>query len=171
MRLIAAGLRIVFFGLIAVAYFATKYPWEAAGIVAGLIVLAYFPVQHKRERVYALDVRSMSPVEFEQHCAEVLRRAGWSTSHIGRQGDQGVDVIAELRGIKAVVQCKLWRGRVGNSAVQEVVAGKKHYGAQLAVVVAPFGYTRAAEQLAHSNAAFLMSHRDLANLEHVARVP
>jgi restriction system protein len=147
---------------------------ELWAVVTLLCLLACWHIG-RRERLkrvtWAPDVGSMSPVEYELHCADLLRRAGWRVRHVGAIGDQGVDVIAELRGIKAAVQCKRYAGRAGNDAVQQVVAGKRHYGAQIAVVVAPFGYTRAAEQLAHSNAALLMSHVDLARLEQVARVP
>jgi HJR/Mrr/RecB family endonuclease len=170
-RLLDGALRIVAFGVFALLFFVAKYPVEAACIAVGLSILAVLRLQTERDRLYRLDVAAMSPIEYERYCAEVLRRAGWRVRHVGRQGDQGVDVLAELRGTRAAVQCKRYSGRAGNDAVQQVVAGKRLHGAQIAVVVAPFGYTRAAEQLAHANAALLMSHSDLARLESVARVP
>jgi len=170
-RLLFGGIGIICIAALVLSALVAKHPWEFGTGFAVLAVLAWIGRKHRPARVFALDVRAMSPVEYEQFCAEALRRAGWSVRHVGGLGDQGVDVIAELRGIRAAVQCKRYSGRAGNDAVQQVVAGKRHYGAQIAVVVAPFGYTRAAEQLAHSNAALLMSHSDLASLERVARVP
>jgi HJR/Mrr/RecB family endonuclease len=170
-RVLAGGAAVIGMALLALLALAAKHPWEIGTGVAVLLALAWIGRKHQPPVAFGLDVAAMSPVEYEQHCAEVLRRAGWRVQHVGRCGDQGVDVIAELRGIRAAVQCKRYAGRAGNDAVQQVVAGKRHYRAQLAVVVAPFGYTRAAQQLANANAALLMSHANLARLEQVARVP
>lgn len=110
----------------------------------------------------------MSPTEYERFVARLLEQAGWSVKHVGRTGDQGCDVLAELRGFKAVVQVK--KCRAGNSAVQEVVAARQHYGAQILVVVA-LGFTPAARQLAASNGVHLMFHGELGGLERAARIP
>jgi len=170
-RLLSGAFRIIVFALMGLLILATKFPEETVAVFIGLVVISVAMHYRSRDRLFFLDVRHMSPIEYERYCAEVLRRAGWRVRHVGRQGDQGVDVVAELRGTRAAVQCKRYSGRAGNDAVQQVVAGKRLHGAQIAVVVAPFGYTRAAEQLAHANSALLMSHSDLARLESVARVP
>jgi restriction system protein len=50
------------------------------------------------------------------------------------------------------VQCKLYCGkRCGNAAVQEVVAARHPYNAQIMVVVCPAGFTPVARALAASN--------------------
>jgi HJR/Mrr/RecB family endonuclease len=116
-------------------------------------------------------VPSMSPIEYELYIARLLLNAGWSARHVGSLGDQGVDVIAELRGTRVAVQAKKYSRPVGNSAVQEVVAGKRYHSCALAVVVAPNSYTRAAKDLAHANGVLLLCHDDLHRLERLARVP
>jgi HJR/Mrr/RecB family endonuclease len=117
-------------------------------------------------------VPSMSPIEYERFVGRLLQRAGWTVKQCGRAGDQGCDVVAELRGLRAVVQCKLYRGkRCGNAAVQQIVAARRHYGAHLMVVVCPAGFTPAAQALAASNGVHLMDHAGLVGLERAARIP
>ena len=142
--------------------------------------LALFHVEHqaKKRRHAAMDERlrdehvpSMSPREYEQFVARLLERAGWKVTHSGRVGDQGCDVVAELRGFRAVVQCKLLRKPCGNAAVQQVAASRAHYGAQVMAVVCPAGFTASAMILAASNGVHLMHHSSLPNLAQAARIP
>jgi restriction system protein len=123
-----------------------------------------------RAMAYAPDVFALSPDLYEQHCAALLSHAGWQAERVGGIGDQGCDVLAELRGCRVVVQCKLYRRRCGNEAVQQVVAARPHYGAQVMVVVCPAGFTASAQQLAASNNVFLMHHEELAGLARLARI-
>ena len=70
---------------------------------------------------------SLAPVCFEELCAELLRIDGYrDISVIGGRGDDGIDVLAELRGQAdpadssiVYVQCKAWRGEVGVEVVRE----------------------------------------------------
>jgi restriction system protein len=154
---------------------AEAYPvafWSSAVALSALI--GWGAVLQRRERLARLTaehVPSMSPIEYELYIARLLLNAGWSARHVGSLGDQGVDVIAELRGTRVAVQAKKYSRPAGNSAVQEVVAGKRFHSCALAVVVAPNGYTRSAQQLAHANGVLLLCHDDLSRLEHLARVP
>lgn len=173
-RLFAGGIRIVVFALMGVAVLATKYPWETGAVIGALAFVCLvgrgIRLKQQHARVFGLDVAAMSPLEYEQHCGAVLRNAGWRVKHVGKVGDQGIDLVAELRGVKAAIQVKRWSGKARVDSVQQAVAGKRAYGAQIAVVVAPMGFTVATQKLANANFAFLMSHADLANLERVARV-
>jgi restriction system protein len=116
-------------------------------------------------------VPSMSPVEYELFCVRLLAGAGWRVRHVGGLDDQGVDAVAELRGVRVAVQAKKYSRAAGNAAVQEVVAGKRFHSCVLGVVVAPNGYTRAAKQLADANGVLLLCHDDLPRLERLARIP
>lgn len=102
-----------------------------------------------------------SPVDFERHCAQLFRSCGWHVVETPASGDHGVDLIVSRNGDSIAVQCKLYSQPVGNSAVQEVVAGRVHYGANAAVVVAANGYTSGAEVLARSNAVRLIHPDDI----------
>lgn len=173
---VVVGLALLIGG---VWHVASEYPWQFA-LLAPLLVWALLHVQqHERERRWALldarlrdqHVPSMSPHEYEQFTARQLERAGWTVRHVGRQGDQGADVVAELKGFRLVVQCKLYRKRCGNSAVQEITAARRHYGAQVMAVVCPAGFTPSAQALAHSNGVHLLHHTGIPSLERLARIP
>ena len=103
----------------------------------------------------------MSPWDFEQFCAQELRRTGWSASLTQGSGDQGVDIIAERDGTRLVVQCKLYNRSVGNKAVQEAVAARLHMGADIAAVVTNATYTPSASQLAATTSTLLLHHSEL----------
>ena len=169
--LIGTGIEILAIAAIVIVALAWTYPWWALGIGCALAVMYRQELKKERARLLTLDLSCMSPIEYEAHCAELLRNAGWNVRAIGGLGDQGVDVLAELRGARAAIQCKKWTRPCGNSAVQEVVAGKRHYGASIAVVVCPVGYTRSAQDLADSNGVLLLTERALPELERLARVP
>ena len=106
-------------------------------------------------------VEHLTPLEFEHYCAEVLRENGWRAHVTQASGDQGIDVIAWRKGIKAVLQCKKYDSLVGNSAVQEIVAGRGYEEAQVAAVVSNVGFTPAAISLANANQVYLMHYSEL----------
>lgn len=107
----------------------------------------------------------MSPEEFEHYCAAVLRQRKWEARVSRYSGDQGVDIVADKRGMRIVIQCKKYSKPVGNRAVQEIVAGIAHEGAQRGVVVTTSEYTPAAEKLAASNEVLLLHHSELARID------
>jgi len=105
-----------------------------------------------------------NPIAFENYCAGILEKHGWTVVTTKASGDQGADVIASKNGKKIVLQCKQYRGAVGNAAVQEVYSAMSHYGAQQAAVVTESKYTQAARSLASSTGVLLLGPEDLANL-------
>ena len=111
----------------------------------------------------------MSPEDFERYCASVLRESKWDARVTPPGGDQGVDIVADKRGLRIVVQCKKYSKPVGNRAVQEIVAGIAHRDAQRGVVVATGGYTSAARRLAASNAVLLLHHTELHRIDRLLR--
>ena len=122
-------------------------------------------IQMLRAPVFKEFSDRMTPPEFEAFCAEQLRLAGWSAQITTQSRDQGVDVIAEKAGKRVVLQCKLYSGRVGNGAVQEIAAGRAHERAHYAAVVTNSRYTAPAEQLAATNGILLLHYRDLCKLD------
>jgi restriction system protein len=106
----------------------------------------------------------MLPIEFEHYCAELLRHLGWEAHVTPATGDQGVDILAEYRGIRAVFQCKLYASTVGNSAVQEIVAGRQFQRAQVAGVISNSSFTPSARQLAAAADVHLLHFTELETL-------
>lgn len=108
---------------------------------------------------------AMSPTDFEHYCAAILRERKWDARVTQTSGDQGIDIVAEKRGVRLVLQCKKYSKPVGNRAVQEIVAGIAHEAAQRGAVVSTNGYTRAARRLAASNNILLLNHTDLHRID------
>ena len=112
---------------------------------------------------------------FEERVALIFRELGYdakTVSRLKREGllslkgfDQGADVIveAEVNGnkTKTVVQCKLYKSKVGNSAIQEVVAAIKLFSADKGMVATNSYFTDAAIELARANGVYLLDRDGL----------
>lgn len=131
----------------------------------GLIGLLHLAVLVYERIAEAQFHENMSPEEFEHYCAAVLREMKWKARVTQVSGDQGVDIVADKRGMRIVIQCKKYSKPVGNRAVQEIVAAIAHEGAQRGVVVTTSDYTPAAEKLATSNQVLLLHHADLRRID------
>jgi len=107
----------------------------------------------------------MDGIEYEHFCASLLRDSGWDAVVSQASNDQGADIIAERDGVKVAIQCKKYSSPVGNKAVQEVSAGKLHYGTDHAVVVTNNTFTSSAKQLSNSARVYLLHHNELSNLK------
>jgi len=132
--------------------------------------LAYIGILHLAVVVYDEVTRAkfhedMSPQDFEHYCAAVLRERKWDARVTQVSGDQGVDIVADKRRMRIVVQCKKYSKPVGNRAVQEIAAGLAHHDAQRGVVVATNGYTTSAIKLAASNQVLLLHYSDLRRID------
>lgn len=118
---------------------------------------------------------NMTPAEFELACARALEMLGWAARTVGQTGDQGADVIADKningRNIRAVLQCKLYSSPIGNAAVQEVYAAKKHRTADVAAVVTNQSYTKSAKELSNTTGVLLLHHDDLAEFDGLIGIP
>ena len=103
--------------------------------------------------------------DFELHCAEIIRSAGHKVEITQASADKGVDLLVETHEYRIAVQCKMLNKPAGIKAVQEVVAGAKHYKADYGVVVCDAGFTQAAEDLAASNGVALANTRSIQRLD------
>jgi restriction system protein len=134
------------------------------------MALAFFGVLHLAVLIYDEIAGlhfddEMTPQEYEHFCAALLRETKWDAQVTRMSGDQGVDIVAQKRGARIVVQCKKYSKPVGNRAVQEVVAGIAHSEAERGVVVATNGFTPAAHALAASNRVLLLHHSQLRKID------
>jgi HJR/Mrr/RecB family endonuclease len=103
------------------------------------------------EKITLDDVDLMTGTEFEHFIALLFSKMGYETEVTKATGDQGIDVIASKNGKKIGIQAKCYSSSVGNSAIQEVVAGKNHYRLDKAIVITNNIFTDSAQQLAISN--------------------
>lgn len=99
---------------------------------------------------------SMSGVEFETWCAEIMKKLGYhDVSMTKTSGDQGVDILAEKDGIKYAVQCKCYSKDLGNTPVQEVNTGKMFYKCHVGVVMTNRHFTQGAKEAAEATGTLL----------------
>ena len=152
-------------------------------VVPALIVWAALPLWAKAVTAYGVWMLAprpglrrlpnwtpgMSPLAYERHCAEVLRYAGWHATVTCATGDQGIDVLARKGNVRLVIQCKLYASPVGNSAVQQALAGREYARAHYAAVVSNAAYTASARALARRTGVLLLHHRDLAQADRLFR--
>lgn len=111
---------------------------------------------------------ALSGEEFEDYVARVLEDNGFRDVELtSASGDQGVDILATRGGKRYAIQCKNYADAVGNFAVQEAYAGCEYYECDVAAVICPGTYTRAARELAQSTGVLLW---DGARLAHMMRI-
>ena len=99
------------------------------------------------------NVNDMTGIEFEGYCAEwLVYHNFYRVTITPPSNDYGADIVAyDKSGSKWVFQCKRFKNKVGNTAVQEVVAAKAHYKADMSAVITNSELTKGARQLAKEN--------------------
>ncbi len=105
---------------------------------------------------------AMIGLEFEQYCCNLLAKNGYTSINKTKgSGDHGVDILASKGGYTYAIQCKRYKGKVGNKAIQEVFAGRAFYGADKAIVLTSGAYTKPAEEEAQQLGVQLWSRKEL----------
>lgn len=88
-------------------------------------------------------------VQFEHYCEILLRACGYQNVEVTQaSNDYGVDVTAQKDDVSYAIQCKLYTSPVGNSAVQEIAAGRQYYHKDIGVVMTNSTFTKNAITLA-----------------------
>lgn len=151
-------------------------------VISPVFLLIYVLFNEKRQRkndnkgivssetntipVYTMhQIDVMDGRQFEFACANILRFCGFIDVEVTPgSNDFGADIIAKSGSDKYAVQCKRFNGPVDNSAVQEVVASKSHYGCNKSVVMTNSNFTKNAKELAKSNGVLLIDRESLRKL-------
>ena len=103
------------------------------------------------------DVAKLDGVAYEAQVMTWLQSLGVEDVRgTPRTGDQGADVIFTYQGRRVVVQCKRYRGSVGNGAVQEVHAAKSIYDCTDAWVITTGRATPGAREAAQRTGVVLI---------------
>ncbi|MBQ3058505.1 MAG: restriction endonuclease [Clostridia bacterium] len=103
--------------------------------------------------------------QFEEYCSFLLKEYGFTNLTVTKgSGDKGVDIIAYLNGKKFAIQCKCYSNKLGNSPIQEVVAGKNYYGCNAAIVLTNNYFTKSAIELAEANNVLLWDREVLRDI-------
>ena len=140
------------------AYFEKDAPGALAVLIAVGIPVLILIWKPRRQKPRPGGVPPVNGYDFEYWCADYLLRNGFREARVTKaSGDYGADIVAVDRdGNRWVVQCKRYTRPVGNSAVQEVLGAKNHYGANKALVMTNSRITKQARELAWENAVAII---------------
>ena len=109
----------------------------------------------------------MDGIEFEALLAEYFKLNGYHVVMTPASNDYGADLVLGKGGDVIIVQAKRYKNKVGNSAVQEIVAAMPYYKATKAMVVTNSYYTKNAKELAKANNVILWDRNDMKNIFHI----
>lgn len=110
-------------------------------------------------------VDCMSGIEFERWCSKLLSISGFDNIQLTpASNDQGVDLLAEFKGVKYAVQCKCYSSDLGNKPVQEVNAGKVIYNCHVGAVATNRHFTAGAKAAAQATGILLWDRDTLADM-------
>jgi restriction system protein len=96
---------------------------------------------HRRSQIRSLAMTKvqlfeLDPKSFEHYVAGLFRQKGYAVTVRGRSGDHGVDLeLTSARGKRAIVQCKRYRGTVGEKIVRDLFGTLLHERASRAFLV------------------------------------
>ncbi|MCR4875202.1 MAG: restriction endonuclease [Clostridia bacterium] len=119
----------------------------------------------RQEQMLAIgfsQVENLTPFQFEEWIARLMRINGYQAEATKKSGDYGVDIIAVKDTRKIAIQAKKYKGPVGIEAVQQVSSGKVYYGCNEAwVMTNSTKFTKAAIQLAEMQRVKLFSKYEM----------
>ena len=122
----------------------------------GKIIKAY------RWSLYRID--RMKGDDFEDFIKEIYIILGYTVEKTKKSGDQGIDLIVKKHFRRIGIQLKRYSHTVGNSAVQEAVAGRRYYQLDKVCVLTNSTYTKSAKELAKVNKVELIDRENLKEL-------
>lgn len=99
-------------------------------------------------------IDKMKGLEFEYYVADILKKQGYKRVSVTKAtGDFGVDIICTAKKGKdrIAIQVKRYNSPLSGKAIQEVVAGARHYNATRSMVITNSTFTPKAKILAKSN--------------------
>lgn len=113
-----------------------------------------------------LDV--MTGDEFEKSLLKLFRKLDFKAELTLASGDQGADLLLYKNNVSYAVQAKRYSTKVGNKAVQEVIAGRLFYQTEAAIVVTTNYFTPSAIELARKSKVIIWDRDNL--LKQVTRL-
>jgi restriction system protein len=121
-----------------------------------------------RERIMSSGVRDLDHLDghaFERYLSYLFENLGCKKVEVTKgSGDFGADIIAEKDGRRIAIQAKRYSGKVNLKAVQEIYSAKKHYSADIALVVTNNYFANSAIQLAKSTNVYLWDRNKLVHI-------
>lgn len=121
-------------------------------------------IESRIHRLLTCNWRDLRGIPFEHFLEEVFLELGFQVQTTKTSGDQGVDLVGTCNGFRLAVQAKGYAESVGNSAVQEVVAGRIFYNCHACAVITNSTFTSGAIELASRTNCMLIDGAQIQNL-------
>lgn len=133
-------------------------------VVAAIIGIGIL-IKHIKRKKYLNSplgaVDQMSGEEFERYLKAHFEKLGYRVSLTPQTNDYGADLVCKNKEETLIIQAKRYRGKVGNSAIQEIVAAMGYYKADRCMVVTNSFFTPNAIELARANNVELWDRKDI----------
>ena len=127
-------------------------------------VIRHIKVKQRRKVLVSSGIRDIDLMKgrtFEEYLQAVFIKKGYKVELTKASKDQGADLVISQKGTRTVIQAKRYKSRVGNHAIQEIVASKPFYHADRAMVVTNSFFTKSAKELAKANQVELWDRNKL----------
>ncbi|MGC4045605.1 MAG: restriction endonuclease [Armatimonas sp.] len=107
----------------------------------------------------------MKWLDFEHEIRDLVEEFGYAGLSTPPSGDYGVDVIAEKKNKKVVIQCKLYgKGSIGGDHIMKLVGSKGFFGATDAICFTTSRFTKQAREIASKSNVHLVDRDILLSL-------
>lgn len=141
-----------------------EYAYSADEILSNPEIFAEdfkdFDKESKNIRMNKID--SFDGYEFQDFIADLFQKMGYEASVNNKAYDWGVDIIVKNEFFSLGIQCKLSKKEpIDNEAVQEIVAGIRHYKLDKGMVITNNYFHKSTQQLAKENNVLLWDRDDL----------
>lgn len=124
--------------------------------------------RRRRERLRNARTREallrLTPSEFEEWTGELFRRRGYRVINTQDTADHGIDLIVLRDGERGIVQCKRYRGTVGEPVVRDLYGVIIHERADRGYLVTTGGISRQAHRWARGKPLELIDGDKLVRL-------
>lgn len=114
----------------------TYYILAGAGVLLAAVIVLLLCRMIRNRKKYPDEMDLMEGHEFEEFCADLLRKKGFIEVEVTRGSrDYGIDILAEKEGVTYAIQCKCYTTPIGVKAIQEAYAGRDYYDRMVGVVM------------------------------------
>lgn len=143
----------------------------------GLILLPFevaivLEQRHKRIDAETLEeLKALTPSDFEKLVAETYRAQGHKVDIVGATGDHGIDLVVKTRkGETWIVQCKKYRGKVGEPVIRDFYGALRASDADAGAVITTGLITTQARLWADGKPIFLYDGDEFLDVMRTTRI-
>ncbi|HSH02461.1 MAG TPA: restriction endonuclease [Anaerolineae bacterium] len=106
-------------------------------------------------------LQKLDPIEFEHFAGWLYKQKGYQVYTTSASGDEGIDLTLKRWGRTTLVQCKRYKGNVGQPIVRDLYGAMQHTNALEGHLVTTGTISRQAEEWAYGKQIRLIDGQDL----------